>query len=211
MAEEEVLQEQVVPAKKEKGGGVKLIHLILICVVLVIVTAASTMMLNKGVGKVGEELSNKVNMISVKQSAQMSEASGMVSINECKESEGKDKIVPLQKDAIIVNMADKDHYISTKIALCVDGSKLTDEQFTARVPQFLTVISDVLSRTEFADFYGPGAEKPEAGMASVPAGGTNRDAFASKFARLQAALTERLHAETNGAVKEVYLNNFLIQ
>lgn len=213
MAEEEVLDETPVAAgkgKKDGGGGVKLMHLIIIGVLLIIVTAASTMFLSKSVTGLLGPVDEQIEKMRTQIQGEQARNEGKVSVGEC---ETVYRLTP-EGEQIIVNMADGKHYISTELAVCVDGKKITEEDFEMRIPQIRHVVNDSLSRITHDDLFsakGSIEDAKEADELGIPAEITQGNAtFAKNLNFYRGELITDL-GRNFPWLRDIYIISFLVQ
>lgn len=110
-----------------------------------------------------------------------------VRADECK------AVYRLSADPMIISMADGIHYISTEIAVCVDASKVSEDEFKRKTPQIKTVVDDTLSRISKDDI-----------MRSE-----NSSSFAKNIEHSRRSLLLRL-SEKFPWIKDIYIISFLV-
>lgn len=211
MAEEEVLDETPVAAKKVKSGGITLGQLISIGVILIFVTVAATLFLTGRLSNFFGSVNDRLTQYEVSRQGLEAQMKGMTKVNPCNKK--NQMVYSLSEDPMIINMADGEHYISTEMAVCVDGREVTEDEFTKRIPQIRHVVNDSLSRISKDDLFGSGATEEEmAEMAALglPGQGESGDAFAKNLNNYRGELLPQLSGNFPWII-DVYFTSFLIQ
>jgi len=145
MAEEEVLNEQIVSSKGDKSGVSPLIPVIVSVVASVIIIVLLFSMM----GKTNQINGLNTQMEDIKKSIEIGRAQDeqLTTIDKC------EKVFDLTPSKpLVVNLADG-HYISTKVSVCIDEKKVTEEQLKGQVAPLVYIVQSSLMRLKKCEIF----------------------------------------------------------
>ena len=211
MAEEEVLNEQIVAPKADRAG---INPIIVIAVVLVtsIIIIALLLKLTKSSAQIGD-LNKRIEQIQVSFDGSEAQKAGKVSLAPC---EGMIFDLTPNKP-LVVNLAD-DHYISTKMSVCIKEGAVPEEELKTKVAPMIYVVQSNLMRLKKSDIFpGTGAAQPaekksgidEFGGESIDMGGASDNNPDSRLNKIRGALLQDLSRNFE-FVTDVYPYEFVV-